>query len=166
MEGPIVTDPAIENGTGTYYEPINQTPFINSGPATPLAPTPAKHKSGQRIQRDTQVQQASYTEAAKSDAGNSTKSSLVSARISGIHPKSQLKEPVRDTSPRPVNRLKAQVSRSSTSSASNKPTKSAAPVSNGGTKAVVRTGNLDWKKFGLTPPQKPATNNVAKIKTK
>ena len=170
---------------------LDGTPIYNN---VPLVPTPALDgASNNRVQQPA-IQQASFEEAVEAPVASrtatgrsSSRSTRRSASQSNHVPVAVLKEknrrkpaapvsrtvgsvsPVRDMTPRPINRLNApprvvnpqngvvQTTRPSVSPGTQ--------VSNVKPKAVLRSGNLSWEKFGMSRPDTQPTRTTARIKT-
>lgn len=149
---------------GPYYEGETYgTPILEE-----ISPSFGSSEQGRK---DSQVRQTSFTEVVKSAKANLAAARREQATIkspsrkskqptdSAASSKMSLRQPAQDESPRPTKRLKAHttelraVDRESDSTPST-PT----------TKAVVRTGNLDWEGLGLSRPKKADEGTVAKIK--
>jgi outer membrane protein TolC len=161
MQGEMLMDPVMGSNSGPYYESPATAPILNAAPGGGT-PTPAKHQSSQRIYQDTQVQPTTYThtiDEAKSPSPASRDGQSTRAKIRPIPAAAA----ARDMSPRPAKRLRAEISKFPKREAQRSAPTAAPSALSGNPKAVVRTGNLDWKKFGLNPPSQPRNTNVAKI---
>lgn len=156
MEGEIYNGP--------YYESS-----ANEAPANQVSPVASIAK--EEIRNDSQVRQTSHSEPIQSSRQNRSSGRKQPAteskrqtksnpdRSSATVIKSSLRQPARDNSARPTKRLKAQTHElSSANRAKN------AAEANQDSKAVVRSGNLDWEGLGLSRPKQSNKGTVAKIK--
>jgi hypothetical protein len=165
--------PPLNNGNqidGPYYD----VPGREELPSPNLTPTPAIQGSTTHNVNAPAVQSVSYDEpimAAPAEAGQSSrKNNSVATPVAILKQPNKnsnqatilrSSKPLRDESARPAKRLKAATPLPTTSTG-----ESAQAKSSNGSTAVLRPGNLQWEKLGLSRPESNTAGTTAKIKTK